>query len=91
MNDPAIVNHAPNMARLLSASATTSLDANVLIDRGRGAMLGLAAGNLLGLPVGNCSDLRGSPAFPTGSGRVAKHRICFANRSRPLNREQLRQ
>ena len=40
-------------------------------------------------PEGNCSDLRGSSAFPTGCGRVAKHRICFANRSRPLKREQL--
>ena len=39
--------------------------------------------------AGNCSDLRGSPAFPTGSGRVAKHRIGFANRSRHLKREQL--
>ena len=37
----------------------------------------------------NCSDLRGSPAFPTGCGWVAKHRICFANRCRPLKREQL--
>ena len=37
----------------------------------------------------NCSDLRGSSAFPTGCGRVAKHGICFASRPRPLKREQL--
>ena len=37
----------------------------------------------------NCSELRGSPAFPTRCGRVAKHRSCFANRSHPLKREQL--
>jgi hypothetical protein len=39
---------------------------------------------------GNCSDLRGSSAFPIGCGRVAKHGICFASRPRPLKREQLR-
>ena len=33
----------------------------------------------------NCSDLRGSSAFPTGCGRVAKHGICFASRPVPSN------
>ena len=33
----------------------------------------------------NCSELRGSPAFPTSCGRVAKHRICFASRLVPSN------
>ena len=41
------------------------------------------------IDVRNCSELRGSPAFPTRCGRVAKHRSCFANRSHPLKREQL--
>ena len=35
--------------------------------------------------TGNCSELRGSPAFPTSCGRVAKHRICFASRLVPSN------
>ena len=48
MNDPNIVTTAPNVASLLD-SASGSREG--LRDRARGAMLGLAAGNLLGLPV----------------------------------------
>ncbi len=48
-------------------------------------------GNFYEFTRGNCSDLRGSAAFPTGCGRVAKHGICFASRPRPLKREQLPQ
>ncbi len=48
MNDPNIVTTAPTVASLLD-SATCSRDG--LRGRARGAMLGLAAGNLLGLPV----------------------------------------
>ena len=44
-----IIQNAPNMAELLSPSQTP--DGESLRDRSRGAMLGLAAGNLLGLPL----------------------------------------
>ena len=48
MNDPNIVTTAPSVASLLD-SASGARDG--LRDRARGAMLGLAVGNLLGLPV----------------------------------------
>ena len=48
MNDPSIVATAPSVASLLG-SASGSREG--LRDRARGAMLGLAVGNLLGLPV----------------------------------------
>ena len=48
MNDPNIVTTAPNVTSLLD-SASGSREG--LRDRARGTMLGLAAGNLLGLPV----------------------------------------
>ena len=48
MNDPNIVTTAPTVASLLD-SASCSREG--LRDRARGAMLGLAVGNLLGLPV----------------------------------------
>ncbi len=48
MNDPSIVTTAANVASLLD-SASCSREG--LRDRARGAMLGLAVGNLLGLPV----------------------------------------
>ena len=48
MNDPNIVTTSPNVASLLD-SASGSREG--LRDRARGAMLGLAVGNLLGLPV----------------------------------------
>ena len=48
MNDPNIVTTAPTVASLLD-SASCSREG--LRDQARGAMLGLAVGNLLGLPV----------------------------------------
>ena len=48
MNDPSIVTTAPSVVSLLD-SASGSREG--LRDRARGAMLGLAVGNLLGLPV----------------------------------------
>ena len=50
LNDPNIITRAPNIAALISAADTANADADPSA-RARGAMLGLAAGNLLGLPV----------------------------------------
>ena len=46
--DPNIILLAPNVARLLDG---TSLPPDQLYDRARGTMLGLAVGNLLGIPM----------------------------------------
>ena len=51
MPDENIVSHAPEVAGLLSASPVIRTDKADLLDRARGVMLGLAVGNLLGLPV----------------------------------------
>ena len=54
MTDPAIITDAPNLVALLS---TADKSPSGLVDRARGVILGLAAGNLLGLPVeGDPSD-----------------------------------
>ena len=50
MNDPGIVKTAPNLAKLL-AEGDQGRDEPGLQDRARGTILGLAAGNVLGLPV----------------------------------------
>ena len=50
MIDPSVVSHAPALADLLSRTAAASTPSG-LEDRARGVMLGLAAGNLLGLEV----------------------------------------
>ena len=46
-----IVTHASNLAELLSAGVQKQADAVSVLDRSRGSLLGLAVGNLLGLPV----------------------------------------
>ena len=48
MNDPGVVTTALNLSSLLEGAEA---DLEVLRERARGAMLGLAVGNLLGLPV----------------------------------------
>ena len=55
-NDPNIITSAPNIAAVIDA-ADAAGSADDLADRARGAMLGLAVGNLLGLPVeSQCHD-----------------------------------
>ena len=46
-----IITHAPNLVALLRGMTGANAAPAELRDRGRGALLGLAAGNLLGLPV----------------------------------------
>ena len=54
MTDPGVIREAPALAAVLPAAAADASDAPgpaELQDRCRGALLGLAAGNLLGLPA----------------------------------------
>ena len=51
MNDPNIVARAPNVTTMLRSTVGCE---EGLRDRARGVMLGLAAGNLLGLPMEGC-------------------------------------
>ena len=51
MNGHAVVSQAPALAQLLADGAHAGPGPSLLSDRARGAMLGLAAGNLLGLDV----------------------------------------
>ena len=48
MNDPNVVVRAPNVSALLGSAVGCE---EGLSDRARGVMLGLAVGNLLGIPV----------------------------------------
>ena len=50
MSEDSIVSHAPRLVELLSRSESTASSSD-LRDRARGVLLGLAAGNLLGLEV----------------------------------------
>lgn len=51
MADPGIIFKAPEVARFIAQSASVDPSASDLRDHARGTLLGLAVGNLLGLPV----------------------------------------
>ena len=51
MATPILTNEAPNLVRFLHNVRTAPTDPVLLRDRSRGVMLGLAVGNVLGLPV----------------------------------------
>ncbi len=51
MTDPEIILQAPEVARCIASTARYEPLASDLSDRARGVMLGLACGNLLGVPV----------------------------------------
>ena len=63
MTDPAIITDAPNLVALLS---TADKSPSGLVDRARGVILGLAAGNLLGLPVESESRNAIARRYPEG-------------------------
>ena len=63
MPAPNIITHAPNLAALLPAGNDFP---PVLTDRARGALLGLACGNLLGLPVEGWSRNAIARRYPGG-------------------------
>ncbi len=51
MNDPGIVTRAPELARFIAQATPGDPSTSDLSNRARGVLLGLAVGNLLGLPV----------------------------------------
>ena len=66
-NDEGIASPAPDVAHMLAdAAREQAADADGLHDRARGTMLGLAAGNLLGLPVEGWWYHEIDAAFPDG-------------------------
>ena len=66
MTDPQVVTRAPNLARVLREEFGGDATPSALQDRGRGALLGLAAGNLLGLPVESASRHHIGRRYPEG-------------------------
>lgn len=64
---PTIITHAPNLAALLPAEDNFP---PVLPDRARGALLGLACGNLLGLPVEGWSRNAIARTYPGGVAEI---------------------
>ena len=61
-----VVGNTPNLASYLSDSAVSSSTQDKLKDRARGVMLGVVAGNLLGLPVEGRSRTRIQKRYPNG-------------------------
>lgn len=61
-DDPGIVGEAPHLAQLIASVPPGPIDAN----RARGVLLGLAVGNLLGLPIEGASQAAIQRAFPDG-------------------------
>ncbi len=61
-----VVGQTPHLNRLLQDAAQLPVDQDMLIDRARGAMMGIAAGNLLGLPVESWSHHRIAARYPNG-------------------------
>ena len=72
MNDPGVIRQAPALAALLPASAADSPAAGLelLQDRSRGTLLGLAAGNLLGLPVEGMEYVEIVRRYPDGLNKI---------------------
>ncbi len=75
-SDPGIVRTAPRIVALISAGANGAVD----IDRARGVMLGLAVGNLLGLPVEEASREAIAQRYPNGI-----REIDPSERDRPMD------
>ena len=67
MNDSAIITDAPNTVRLLSRTARTPSNVR---DRALGVILGLAAGNLLGLAVEGWSRSEIAAQYPQGVSEI---------------------
>ncbi len=77
MTPSSLLGDAPHIISLLS---NPSERAEIAVDRARGAILGLAVGNLLGLPVEGWSAARISQSFPNGLTQIDP-----LERSRPMD------
>ena len=60
------VGPTPNLARYLTEACATAPEGGQVIDRALGVMLGVAVGNLLGLPVEGWSDQRIKERYQNG-------------------------
>lgn len=65
-DNPGIVRHAPHLAELIDSVQPRNIDR----DRARGVLLGLAVGNLLGLPVEGVSRSTIQRAYPEGLSEI---------------------
>ena len=63
LNDPNVVSQAPTLSALVGCAAS---DEDMLSDRARGTMLGLAVGNLLGLLMEGWSSDSIEQRYPEG-------------------------
>ncbi len=66
IEDPGIVREAPHLAELMSSGPVAPLDQ----DRARGVLLGLAVGNLLGLPMEGASRSSIRRSYPQGVSEI---------------------
>ena len=73
MNDPKVIVRAPNVSDLLGSALGCD---EGLSDRARGVMLGLAAGNLLGLPVEGWGYGEIDREYPNGVVDVDPREVC---------------
>lgn len=76
LDDPGIVLEAPHLAQLIASAPPGPIDAS----RARGALLGLAVGNLLGLPIEGASKASIERAFPNGVREIDSREV-----SRPMD------
>ena len=73
MNDPKVIVRAPNVSDLLGSALGCD---EGLSDRARGVMLGLAVGNLLGLPVEGWGYGEIDREYPNGVVDVDPREVC---------------
>ena len=71
-SEPGIVQSAPRVVALIDSTSGRAFDINSArdIDRARGVLLGLAVGNLLGLPVEGASREAIRQSYPQGIGEI---------------------
>ena len=71
-----VVGKTPHLNRLLHETAELHVDHGTLVDRARGVMMGIAAGNLLGLPVESQSHHRIAAKYPVGVRDISPEEIA---------------
>ena len=61
-----VVGNTPNLARFLTDARSAAPDSQQVLDRARGVMLGVAVGNLLGLPLESRTRQQIQQLYPNG-------------------------